>query len=99
MNDKLNTILAKIKGLFYNYPLVLLMSLTTAIIIIIGIESDPKKEMAFLLLKLGFTFSLGISSQFALKMLSQRIKNGMIWQSLGLLFLIIFLLYFTRKRR
>jgi hypothetical protein len=87
MNNKISLILSKVKTLLFNYPLVLMMSLATVIVIVYGIETEPKNEEAYLLLRLGITFALGISSQFALKMLAQRIKKGLIWQLAGILFL------------
>ncbi|MFZ4105880.1 DUF4153 domain-containing protein [Flavobacterium sp.] len=97
MNEKLNIIIEKIKILLFNYPLVLLMSLATVTTIIYGIETDPNKENGYFLMRLGVVFSLGISSQFALKMISQRIKNGIIWQIAGLLFLIGFYFVFPKN--
>ena len=94
MNKKLNIIIDKIKTLVLNYPLVLLMSLATVIVIIYGIEIESRENDAYLLLRLGVTFALGISSQFALKMLAQRIKNGLIWQLAGIIFLIGFFFVF-----
>lgn len=99
MKNKFTDLIEKIKYLIYNYPLVLLMSLATAIVIITGIELDRKYDFDFVLLKLGFTFALGISSQFALKMLSQRIKNGFAWQIIGLLFLVIFYFIFPEDEK
>ena len=96
MNKKLTVILDKIKTLLFNYPLVLLMSLATVSIIIFGIETDPNKENGYFLMRLGIVFSLGISSQFALKMISQRLKNGILWQIAGLLFLIAFYFVFPK---
>ena len=90
MNSKISTIIEKVKALFFNYPFVLVMSLAFVITVIYGIEFEPKKEDGYLLIKLGLTFSLGISLQFALKILSQRIKKEIIWQLLGLLFLVIY---------
>jgi len=90
MKNKISLILSKVKTLLFNYPLVLMMSLATVIVIVYGIETEPKNEEAYLLLRLGITFALGISSQFALKMLAQRIKNGLIWQLAGILFLLGF---------
>lgn len=99
MKNKINVLLEKIKALLLNYPIILLMSLATVIVIIYGIETDSKKEDAYLLLRLGITFALGISSQFALKMLAQRIKNGLIWQLAGILFLIGFFFVFPSDEK
>lgn len=99
MKNKINVLLEKIKALLLNYPLILLMSLATVIVIIYGIETDSKKEDAYLLLRLGITFALGISSQFALKMLAQRIKKGLIWQLAGILFLIGFFFVFPSEEK
>ncbi len=98
MKEKLSALLSNLKNLVYNYPLVLLMSLTTALLIYTGIEMDYDKERNYLLLKLGFTTALGISLQFALKMLSQRIKNGLLWQVAGLIFLVGFYFIFPNKQ-
>ena len=89
MKNRITLLFGKVKQLLFNYPFVLLMSLAFVLTVIYGIEYEPKKESAFLLLKLGLTFSLGISLQFALKILSQRIKYGIVWQLLGFVFLII----------
>ncbi len=99
MKNKFTDLIEKIKYLIYNYPLVLLMSLATAIVIITGIELDRKYDFLYVLLKLGYTFALGISSQFALKMLSQRIKNGLVWQIIGLLFLVVFYFIFPEDEK
>ena len=97
MNRKLNIILEKIKILVFNYPLVLFMSLATAITIIYAMETEPDKVNGYILFKLGIIFSLGISSQFALKIISQRIKRGILWQIAGLLFLIGFYFIFPKN--
>lgn len=99
MNNKVSTIIDKVKLLFLNYPFVLIMSFAFAITVIYGIEFEPKKEEGFLLVKLGLTFSLGISLQFALKILSQRIKKGFFWQLLGFLFLILYFLIFPKEEK
>lgn len=99
MNSKISTIIEKVKALFFNYPFVLIMSLAFVITVIYGIEFEPKKEDGYLLIKLGLTFSLGISLQFALKILSQRIKKGIIWQLLGLLFLVIYFFIFPKEEK
>jgi hypothetical protein len=99
MNKKINNIIEKIKTILNNYPLVLLMSLATVIVIIYGIETHPDNEATYLLVRLGITFSLGISSQFALKILAQRIKNGKIWQLAGLLFLVGFFFVFPSEEK
>ncbi len=97
MKNRVTLLFGKVKQLLFNYPFVLLMSLAFVMTVIYGIEYEPKKESAFLLIKLGFTFSLGISLQFALKILSQRIKNGIIWQLLGFVFLILYFFIFPKK--
>ena len=99
MNSKISTIIEKVKALFLNYPFVLIMSLAFVITVIYGIEFEPKKEDGFFLIKLGLTFSLGISMQFALKILSQRVKKGIIWQLLGLLFLILYFFILPKEEK
>jgi hypothetical protein len=99
MNSKISTMIEKVKALFLNYPFVLIMSLAFVITVIYGIEFEPKKEDGFLLIKLGLTFSLGISLQFALKILSQRVKKGIIWQLLGLLFLILYFFILPKEEK
>lgn len=99
MNSKISTMIEKVKALFLNYPFVLIMSLAFVITVIYGIEFEPKKEDGFLLIKLGLTFSLGISMQFALKILSQRVKKGIIWQLLGLLFLILYFFILPKEEK
>lgn len=99
MNSKISRIIEKVKALFLNYPFVLIMSLAFVITVIYGIEFEPKKEDGFLLIKLGLTFSLGISMQFALKILSQRVKKGIIWQLLGLLFLILYFFILPKEEK
>ncbi|RAR71815.1 DUF4153 domain-containing protein [Flavobacterium aciduliphilum] len=99
MKNKLDILQEKTKALLLNYPLVLLLSLATVIVIICGIENEPKKEEAYFLMRLGITFALGISSQFALKMLAQRIKKGFVWQLVGLLFLVVFFFIFPRDEK
>lgn len=99
MKNKFSLILSKVTALVLNYPLVLLMSLTTVIVIVYGIETNPNNVEEYLLLRLGITFALGISSQFALKMLAQRIKNGLVWQLTGILFLIGFFFVFPSEEK
>lgn len=99
MKNKFSLIATKVKALLFNYPLVLNMSLATVIVIVYGIETEPKNEEAYLLLRLGITFALGISSQFALKMLAQRIKNGLMWQMAGILFLLGFFFVFPSEEK
>lgn len=99
MKNKINILLEKIKALLVNYPLILLMSLVTVFVIIYGIETEPNKKEEYLLLRLGITSALGISSQFALKMLAQRIKNGLVWQILGILFLVGFFFVFPSDEK
>lgn len=97
MQNKLSLILQKIKNLFLRYPLVLLMSFATAATIIYAIETEPGKKTELICLKLGIVFSLGISLMFALKMLSQRIKKGFLWEILGLAFLVGFYFILPKK--
>lgn len=97
MSTKLIVLLEKIKQLFLNYPFVLLMSFALAFTVLYGIEVKPKEEQAYILLKLGLTFSLGISLQFALKILSQRLKNGFVWQLLGFIFLFCYYFIFPKE--
>ena len=99
MKNKISLILSKVTALVLNYPLVLLMSLATVIVIVYGIETNPNNVEEYLLLRLGITFALGISSQFALKMLAQRIKNGLVWQLTGILFLIGFFFVFPSEEK
>ncbi|WP_353083040.1 DUF4153 domain-containing protein [Flavobacterium sp.] len=99
MKNKFSLVLSKITALVLNYPLVLLMSLATVIVIVYGIETNPNNVEEYLLLRLGITFALGISSQFALKMLAQRIKNGLVWQLTGILFLIGFFFVFPSEEK
>lgn len=99
MKNKFSLILSKVTALVLNYPLVLLMSLATVIVIVYGIETNPNNVEEYLLLRLGITFALGISSQFALKMLAQRIKNGLVWQLTGILFLIGFFFVFPSEEK
>lgn len=97
MKNKISDLLIKIKHLVVTYPLVLLMSLVTAIIIVYGIETNSNEDFTYFLLKLGLSFSLGISLLFALKMLSQRLNSKWIWQIAGLLFLVIYYFIFPKK--
>lgn len=97
MQNKFFLILQKIKNLFLRYPLVLLMSLAMAATMIYAIETEVKKEAGFICLKLGIVFSLGISVMFALKILSQRVKKGFLWEILGLFFLVGFYFVLPKK--
>lgn len=90
MQNKFSLIIQKIKDLFLRYPLVLLMSLAMALTVLYVIETEVKKEDGFICLKLGIVFSLGISLLFALKMVSQRMKKGFLWEIAGLVFLVGF---------
>ncbi|MDY0089717.1 MAG: DUF4153 domain-containing protein [Flavobacteriaceae bacterium] len=97
MQNKFSLILQKINSLFLRYPLVLLMSLAMAVTIIYAIETEVKKEAGFICLKLGIVFSLGISLMFALKILSQRVKKGFLWEIIGLVFLVGFYFVLPKK--
>ncbi|WP_313806511.1 DUF4153 domain-containing protein [Flavobacterium sp.] len=97
MNEKIALILKKIQNLFVWYPLVLLMSFGLASVIIYAIENNLKKDPGFFCLKIGFIFGLGISLMFALKMLSQRIKKGYLFEILGLLILFGYYFIFPEK--
>lgn len=99
MSSKLYTILDKLKKLLVHYPLVLLFSFATVLVILYGIEMEPNKEQGYLLLRLGLVFSLGISSQFAVKMLAQRHTKGYVGQVLGVLFLIGYYFIFPREEK
>lgn len=73
------------------------MSLAMAVTIIYAIETEVKKEAGFICLKLGIVFSLGISLMFALKILSQRVKKGFLWEIIGLVFLVGFYFVLPKK--
>ena len=51
MKNKFSLILSKITALVLNYPLVLLMSLATVIVIVYGIETNPNNIDEYLLLR------------------------------------------------
>lgn len=99
MSSKLYTILDKLKKLLVHYPLVLLFSFATVLVVLYGIEMDPNKEQGYLLLRLGLVFSLGISSQFALKMVAQRHTKGYLAQILGVLFLTGYYFIFPSEEK
>jgi hypothetical protein len=97
MKNKLSDLLLKLKYLVVNYPLILLASLATVFVIVHGIETNPNDNDEYLLLRMGLTFSLGISLFFALKMLSQRLNKGFLVQFAGVLFLTIYYFVFPKN--
>ena len=69
------------------YPLVLLSSLTTVILLISLIEFENRLD-EFIVAKLAICSSLGIAILFSVKMLSQRIKREFLWSAIGILILV-----------
>lgn len=92
MKSKFFEILQKAKDVVFRYPLVLLMSMLMAacMIYLVGTDYSIEEEFHFLIVKLIILSSLGISLMFALKILSQRIGKGFLWEILGLIFLFGF---------
>lgn len=91
MNLKVLEIVQKTKKMIFCYPIVLLMSLimTASAIYLVDVNYE-KNEHEFLATKILLIAGLGISLMFAIKMLTQRIGNALLWNVLGLLFLVGF---------
>ncbi|RTY89128.1 DUF4153 domain-containing protein [Flavobacterium sp. GT3R68] len=90
MNKKLSHILHKVQDVLLRYPMVLVMAAIMAVTIVYNVETENKSAGNFTLVKIIITSALGISLMFAVKMLSQRIGKELLWQALGILFLIGF---------
>lgn len=99
MNKKIQDISQKIKGSLFNYPLVLMMSLTMASTIAFMVETSWKLQENFLPMRIIITSGLGISLLFSIKMLSQRIGRELLWNVLGILFLIGYFFILPEKQK
>lgn len=72
------------------YPLVLVMSLFSAVALIVVASNEQQEDNVFLFLKLGLISSLGISLTFAFKMLSERIGKSLLLQIIPIVFLVLY---------
>lgn len=89
MITKLKNILNRVLVAAKTYPLVLISSLITVILIISLIEYETKLD-EYKVAKFAICSSLGIAILFSVKMLSQRQKREFLWSALGILFLVGF---------
>ena len=93
MKEKFFIILNQARKVFGIYPLVLLSSFIMALITIIHItifNFSKDDSLKFLLVKLILVAGLGISLNFALKLLAQRVQQSKMIEYLGILILIGF---------
>ena len=87
MIEKIKNISNRVVLAARTYPLVLLSSLTTVILLISLIEFENRLD-EFIVAKLAICSSLGIAILFSVKMLSQRIKREFLWSAIGILILV-----------
>ncbi len=87
MIEKIKNISNRVVLAARTYPLVLLSSLTTAILLISLIEYENRLD-EYIVAKLAICSSLGIAILFSVKMLSQRIKREFLWSAIGILILV-----------
>ena len=87
MIEKIKNISNRVLLAARTYPLVLLSSLTTVILLISLIEFENRLD-EFIVAKLAICSSLGIAILFSVKMLSQRIKREFLWSAIGILILV-----------
>ena len=87
MIEKIKNISNRVLLAARTYPLVLLSSLTTVILLISLIEFENRLD-EFIVAKLAICSSLGIAILFSVKMLSQRIKREFLWSAMGILILV-----------
>ena len=92
MITKFKEIWGKTDDIILRYPMVLTAALIAAISAVVAIEIDHQDNQ-FLVTKLAFAGSLGISLMFGIKMLSQRIGKGFLLEILGAAFLVWFYFY------
>ena len=101
---KLKEIWSKTDDVIARYPMVLVMAFIAAICTVIFIFrnspryfQDNSEDELFAISKIIIVACLGISLMFAVKMISQRIGKGFVWEILGVLFLIGFYFLLPKK--
>lgn len=99
MQSKIKEIWHKTDDIILRYPMVLTVALIAAIGAVVGFELDGYANPQFLVTKFCFTACLGISLMFAVKMLSQRIGKGFLWEILAIFILFIFYFILPEKEK
>lgn len=89
MINKIKNISSRVLLAAKTYPFVLLMSLTTAVLLIALVEFDHQLD-EYIVAKLAICSSLGIAVLFSTKMLGQRVGKELLWNFLGIILLIGF---------
>lgn len=89
MINKFKNISSRVLLAVKTYPFVLLMSLTTAVLLISLIEFDRQLD-EYIVAKLAICSSLGIAVLFSTKMLGQRVGKELLWNFFGIILLIGF---------
>ncbi len=91
MIEKLKQVFGKTDDVFRRYPMVLLMAFLAALSLICFAENDFNSHSEyFTFIRFAIVSMLGISLMFAINMLSQREGKTLIWQLLGVAFLVFF---------
>ncbi len=91
MIKKFKEIFGKTEAILGAYPMVLVMAFLAAVSAMFYINYDyNSREYSFFYVKFGLVAALGISVMYALKMLAQRIGKEILFQLLGILFLVFF---------
>lgn len=98
MLNKIKQIWNKTDDVILRYPMVLTMALIASISAVVGITLDNEPNQ-FLVTKLAFVATLGISLMFGVKMLSQRIGKEFILEILATAFLIWFYFYLPKTQK
>ncbi|KIA88011.1 ABC transporter permease [Kaistella jeonii] len=81
----------KTDDIFREYPMVLLMAFLAAVSFMATARGNFNlNHNDFVFVKFGLVSCLGISLMFGLKILSQRIGKGILFEILGVIFLILF---------
>ena len=90
MQKKFQEIFGNAILVIQRYPLVLVMSLFSAVALIVVASNEQQEDKEFLFVKLGLISCLGISLTFAFKMLSQRIGKSLLLQIIPITFLVLY---------
>lgn len=98
MVEKLKQVFGKTDDVVRKYPMVLVMAFLGALSLICFAYNDFNSYREyFVFIRFAIVAMLGISVMFAANMLTQRVGIGMLWQLIGLAFLVFF--YFILPSR
>ena len=97
MQNKFQEIFGNAILVIQRYPLVFVMSLFSAVALIVVASNEQQDDQEFLFVKLGLISCLGISLTFAFKMLSQRIGKSILLQIIPIIFLVLYYLLLPRR--